>query len=474
MLSCLTHPVYAITGEVASQMGIRAFAVGGVIRDVFLHRTSKDIDIVVLGSGIEVAEAVAKSISDKIEVHCYKNFGTAQFMYHDAKIEFVGARKESYRPHSRKPVVENGTMVEDLKRRDFTINAFAVALNGNEKGMLIDLFNGLQDLHDKIIRTPLDPDFTFSDDPLRMMRAVRFASQLGFRIYDKTFKAIRRNAERLEIVSMERVMDEFNKILLSPKPSIGIRLLEESGLLRYFLPQLLDLKGVEYIEGKGHKDNFLHTLEVVDKVALASRDLWLLWAALLHDIAKSRTKKYDPEHGWTFHGHEILGSKMAFSIFRKLHLPANEKLKHVQKLIALHLRPIALVEDTITDSAVRRLLFEAGDDIDDLMLLCEADITSKNPEKVRRFLDNFAKVREKLKEIEEKDRLRNWQPPVDGELIMHTFQILPSQPVGIIKTTIREAILDGLIPNEKDAAVKLMIEEGEKLGLTVVNPPYGI
>ena len=461
----LTHPVYEIASHVADELGISAYAVGGVVRDMFLNRKSKDIDIVVVGSGIAFAQAVAKAISPHIEVSVFKNFGTARFRYENTEVEFVGARKESYRADSRKPAVEDGTLEDDLSRRDFTVNALAIPLNGPEKGQVIDCFGGLQDMNDKLIRTPLDPDVTFSDDPLRMMRAVRFASQLGFSIVPETFEAIRRNAARLEIISKERIVDEFNKILLSPQPSWGINLLKDAGLLPYFLPELLNLQGVEVINGRGHKDNYLHTLEVGDKIARVSNNLWLVWAALLHDIAKPVTKRYDEKIGWTFHSHEFVGSKMVGKIFNRLKMPANEKLKYVQKLVLLHLRPIALVEDIITDSAVRRLLFDAGDDIDDLMLLCEADVTSKNPEKVKRFMGNFAKVRKKLEDIEEKDRLRNWQPPVDGTEIMEAFGIGPSREVGIIKTAIREAILDGVIGNNHEEAYQLMLTEAAKLGL---------
>lgn len=470
-LKKLKHPAYKLAGEAADKLGVEAFAVGGVVRDLFLNRESKDIDIVVLGSGIELAKTVAAAISPSLEVNVYKNFGTAQFVYQGADVEFVGARKESYSPDSRKPVVEDGTLEDDQNRRDFTINAMAIALNGERKGQLIDPFDGIADLNKKRIKTPLDPDLTFSDDPLRMMRAVRFASQLNFTIVEETLASIKRNAARLEIISQERIVDEFNKILLSAKPSIGINLLEKTGLLAHFLPELIELKGVDVIDGHGHKDNYLHTLEVVDKIAMVNTNLWLLWSALLHDIAKPATKRYDSKQGWTFHGHEFLGGKMVKAIFRKLKMPNNEKMKYVQKMVSLHLRPIALVEDTITDSAVRRLLFDAGDDIDDLMLLCEADVTSKNFKKVQRYMENFSKVREKLKEIEEKDKIRNWQPPVDGKLIMDTFGLEPSLPVGVIKTAIREAILDGIIENNYEAAVQLMLEEGEKLKLPVVLPP---
>lgn len=460
----LKHPIYGIVEKVADLMGIQTYAVGGIVRDIFLNRNSKDVDILVVGSGIELATAVAKEISPKCEVTVFKNFGTAQVVFNGELIEFVGARKESYSHDSRNPIVEDGTLLDDISRRDFTVNAMAIGINGNEKGKLIDYFKGLEDLQNKILRTPLDPDITFSDDPLRMMRAVRFASQLNFSIAEDTFASIQKNSSRLEIISVERIMDEFNKILLSPKPSIGIQLCEQTDLLTQFLPEIIALKGVEINEGKAHKDNYLHTLEVVDKMGMVSANLWLIWAALLHDIAKPRTRRFDPQLGWTFHGHEVMGSRMVERIFKRLRMPTNEKMKFVQKLVLLHLRPIALVEDIITDSAVRRLLFEAGEDIDDLMLLCEADITSKNPEKVKRFLSNFSKVRSKLKEIEEKDRLRNWQPPISGDLIMEAFGISPCREVGNIKTAIREAILDGIIPNEYDAAYQFMLEEAKKWG----------
>jgi len=459
------HPIYKIVEKVAKEKKLATFAVGGVVRDLFLNRFSKDIDILVIGSGIELAQAIAKEISPTLEVNFFKNFGTAQFVYEGAEIEFVGARKESYDRNSRKPAVESGTLEEDISRRDFTVNAMAIGISGDKSGELVDLFNGFEDLQAKVLRTPLDPDITFSDDPLRMMRAVRFASQLGFTIEKKTFAAIKRNAHRLEIISKERIIDEFNKILLSKKPSLGIKLCEETGLLQQFLPELLALKGVEVFNGVGHKDNYLHTLLVVDKIAMVKSNLWLLWSALLHDIAKPVTKKFDEKVGWSFHGHEYIGSKMVKRIFNGLKMPTNEKMRYVQKMVALHLRPIALVEDEITDSAIRRLLFDAGDDIDDLMLLCEADVTSTIPDKIKRCMENFAHVRTKLKEIEEKDRIRNWQPPIDGKMIMQTFQLQPCREVGLIKDAIREAILDGKIPNEFTPAYYLMLEEGKKLGL---------
>ncbi|MDR0205997.1 MAG: CCA tRNA nucleotidyltransferase [Bacteroidales bacterium] len=461
------HPIYKIVHKVAQEKQLNTFVVGGFVRDLFLNRFSKDIDILVIGSGIELALAVSQEISPTLEVNYFKNFGTAQFIYEGAAIEFVGARKESYDFNSRKPVVENGTMEDDLSRRDFTINAMAIGISGEKKGELVDMFNGFNDLQNKVLKTPLDPDITFSDDPLRMMRAVRFASQLGFTIDRKTLAAIKRNAHRLEIISKERIIDEINKILLSKKPSVGIKLCDETGLLQHFLPELLALKGVEVINGVGHKENYNHTLQVIDKIALVNSNLWLLWAALLHDIAKPQTKNYDKKVGWSFHGHEYIGSKMVKRIFSSLKMPANEKMRYVQKMVALHLRPIALVEEVITDSAVRRLLFDAGDDIDDLMLLCEADVTSTVPDKIKRCMENFGNVRAKLKEIEEKDRIRNWQPPISGELIMQTFNLQPSREVGIIKDAIREAILDGVITNEFETAYQMMLEEGKKLNLIV-------
>lgn len=464
------HPIYQIVQTIAERDGLSTYVVGGVVRDLFLNRFSKDIDILVIGNGMELAKKVAKEISPKLEVNIFKNFGTAQFMYQDAAIEFVGARKESYDFNSRKPTVENGSLEEDLSRRDFTVNALAIGLSGIHKDELVDLFNGFEDLQSKVLKTPLDPDITFSDDPLRMMRAVRFASQLNFSIEIETLDAIKRNASRLEIISNERIMDEFNKILLSSKPSIGINLCEQTGLLEQFLPEICALKGIDILNGKGHKDNYLHTLQVVDKMALVNPNLWLIWAALLHDIAKPLTKKYDEKVGWSFHGHEFIGSKMVKRIFTNLRLPTNEKMKYVRKMVGLHLRPISLVEEQITDSAVRRLLFEAGDDIDDLMLLCEADVTSKIPEKIKKCMQNFANVREKLKEIEEKDKLRNWQPPISGELIMSTFNINPCRNVGIIKDAIREAILEGEIENNYEDAYQLMLQKGKELGLQINNP----
>lgn len=454
--------------EAVTAQNIEAYVIGGWVRDCLLKRdhADKDIDIVVIGNGIEVARKSARSIDRKIRVCTFKNFGTAMFRYEDYDIEFVGARRESYNRESRKPVVENGTLQDDQERRDFTINALAVSLNRENFGELLDPFDGINDLRKKMIRTPLDPDKTFSDDPLRMMRAIRFATQLHFTIEDVTFESIKRNAARIGIVSQERIVTELNKIIMCDQPSKGLILLEKSGLLKYIFPELENLKGVENREGKAHKDNFVHSIKVLDNISKKSDDLWLRWAALLHDIAKPATKKYIPETGWSFHGHEYIGAKMVPDIFKRMRLPLNDKMKFVQKMVDLHLRPIVLSQETVTDSAVRRLLFEAGDDIDDLMLLCEADITSKNEAKKVKHLENFRMVRTKLKEIEEKDAVRNFQPPVDGSEIIAFFGIKPGREVGIIKNAIREAILDGLIPNEHEAARDLMKKVGMDLGLT--------
>ena len=465
----LKNPLFRKVAAAAAGLNVPVYVVGGYVRDIFLGRLSGDIDFVVVGDGVEVASRFASTLKGHHKVNIFRNFGTAMVNCDDYQLEFVGARRESYRPESRKPEVENGTLEDDQKRRDFTINALAISLNEKDYGTLIDPFGGLNDLENKLIRTPLEPDITFSDDPLRMMRAIRFAAQLGFSIVPETMTSIRNNRERIRIVSGERISEELNKIILSVKPSVGFRLLDEAGLLEIIFPQFIALKGAETKDGKGHKDNFYHTLEVLDHIAPNTNDLWLRWAALLHDIGKPATRRYSAETGWTFHGHEVKGSRMVPQIFRQLRLPLNEKMKYVQKLVFLHLRPIVLSEEEVTDSAIRRLLFEAGDDIDDLMTLCEADITSKSQEKVRLFLRNFKLVRIKLRETEEKDRLRNWQPPVSGELIMKVFGLPPGKEVGIIKTAIREAILDGKLENNYAEACRFMLDEGARMGLTAVN-----
>jgi len=464
---CLNDNIFRMLSEIIETEGIKAWVIGGYVRDYLLDRdhADKDIDIVVVGNGIEISRKVARKLGPGIKVSVFKNFGTAMFRYEDYDIEFVGARKESYNRNSRKPVVESGTLEDDQKRRDFTINALAISLSKDTYGEVLDPFNGMQDLREKIIRTPLDPDITFSDDPLRMMRAVRFAVQLDFSIDEITLSSIARNAERIKIVSQERIIIELNKIIMCKNPSRGFILLEKTGLLEIIFPELDNLKGVEKREGKAHKDNFLHSLKVLDNISRKTDNIWLRWAALLHDIAKPATRKYDPVTGWSFHGHEFLGGRMIPEIFRRLKLPMNDRMKYVRKLVDLHLRPIALSQDIVTDSAVRRLLFEAGDDIDDLMMLCEADITSKNEATKKRHLENFKLVRLKLKEIEEKDAVRNFKPPVDGGEIIRTFGIKPGKEVGIIKNAIREAILDGIIPNEYEAARQLMLEKGQELGL---------
>jgi poly(A) polymerase len=470
-LEHLQLPVFKQISRIAQAQGVRAFVIGGYVRDFFLRRPSKDIDVVVEGSGIALAEALAKELHAKLSV--FKNFGTAMLRHGGVEVELVGARKESYRASSRKPVVENGTLREDQERRDFTINAMAFSLNPDGYGELVDPFGGVQDLHDKRLRTPLDPDVTYSDDPLRMMRAVRFAAQLGFEIDNRSKEAIRRNRQRMlgGVVSAERITDELNKIMACPKPSAGFFLLDELELLELILPQVHRLKGVDAVGKRQHKDNFLHTLQVLDNVAKKSDNLWLRWAALLHDIAKPQTKRYEEGHGWTFHGHEFIGAKMMPKIFQALKLPLNEKMRYVQKLVELHLRPIVLSQEEVTDSAVRRLLFDAGDDIDDLMLLCEADITSKNESTVKRHLQNFALVRQKLKDIEEKDRIRSFQPPISGEIIMSTYSLPPCRQVGIIKEAIKEAILDGIIRNDYDEAYRYMQEKAKELNILAALTP---
>ena len=460
--------IFETISQVSDEMHLECYAIGGYVRDIFLHRPSKDIDVVTVGKGIELAQAVAKKLGRGAHLSVFKNFGTAQIKYKDTEIEFVGARRESYQRDSRKPIVEDGTLEDDQNRRDFTINALAICLNKDRFGELIDPFGGLKDMENLIIRTPLDPDITFSDDPLRMLRAIRFSSQLGFDIEPETFDAITRNKDRIEIISGERIIDELNKIVLSPKPSVGFLQLDQTGLLPIIFPEFVALKGAETKEGVGHKDNFYHTLVVLDNIAKKTDNLWLRWSAILHDIAKPATKRWDGKQGWTFHNHNFIGERMIPGIFRRMKLPLNEKMKYVQKMVTLHMRPQSLVDDSTSDSAVRRLLFEAGDDIEDLMTLCEADITSKNPEKVRRNLRNFEIVRGKLKEIEEKDHVRNFQPPIDGAEIMEIFELAPGPEVGRLKTSIKDAILDGVIPNEYDAAYAYLLEKAKKIGLNPV------
>ncbi|WP_076456134.1 CCA tRNA nucleotidyltransferase [Zobellia uliginosa] len=463
----LSNPVFKIVSQAADELGVDCYVIGGFVRDYLLQRgTPKDIDIVAVGSGIDLARKVASLLEGKPKVSVFKNFGTAMLRHEDIELEFVGARKESYHRDSRKPVVEDGSLVDDQNRRDFTINALALSLNPTDFGALLDPFDGLVDLEKKIIRTPLAPGVTYSDDPLRMMRAIRFATQLNFKIEDNSLQAITVNKERIKIISKERIVDELNKILASSKPSIGFSLLHKTELLPYILPELVALQGIEEIEGQRHKDNFWHTLEVVDNIATTTDNLWLRWAALLHDIGKAPTKKFHKKIGWTFHGHEFVGSKMVYKLFKRLRMPLNDKMKFVQKMVLMSSRPIVLSEDFATDSAVRRLVFDAGENVEDLMTLCEADITTKNPKKQRRYKNNFKIVRQKIIEVEERDQIRNFQPPVSGEEIMKTFNLKPSKEIGIIKEAIKEAILEGEIPNEYEAAKEYMLAKGKSIGLT--------
>ena len=456
MYSFLNEPIFKLIQQSSDELNIDTYAIGGYVRDFFLERKSKDIDVVTLGKSIDLANLLHQKLGEEAHLSVFKNFGTAQIKFHDLEIEFVGARKESYNHNSRNPIVEDGSLEDDQNRRDFTINAIAIGLSKNNFGKLLDPFNGLNDLTNKILKTPLNPDITYSDDPLRMMRAIRFASQLNFQIDEPSFEAISKNKNRIKIISAERIADEINKIILSQKPSVGFKLLLNSGLLDLIFPELVKLQGTETINGLSHKDNFYHTLEVLDNVAEKSNNLWLRWAAILHDIAKPSTKRFEEGHGFTFHGHEDKGARMVPKIFANLKLPLNEKMKHVQKLVELHLRPIVLAKTEVTDSAIRRLLFEAGDKIEDLMILCESDITTKNPNKVKKYLHNFEIVRQKLIEIEEKDKIRNWQPPITGEQIMAIYNIVPSKKIGLLKNALKDAILDGLVGNNFEEAKKFL------------------
>jgi putative nucleotidyltransferase with HDIG domain len=462
----LKNPIFQVIQETSKVLALESYVIGGFVRDMLLKRgKAKDIDVVTIGDGIQLAQAVADKLDNVTKVQVFKTYGTAMIKTNAVEIEFVGARKESYTEESRNPEVSKGTLEDDQNRRDFTINALAISLNEVNYGELLDPFNGIQDLKDKIIRTPLDPNITYSDDPLRMMRAIRFATQLNFRIEANSLEAISNNKERIKIITKERIVVELNKILSSPKPSIGFKLLENTGLLAYILPELIALKGVEDIQGQSHKDNFYHTLEVVDNIAQTTDDVWLRWAALLHDIGKAPTKRFDKKVGWTFHGHEFLGGKMVFKLFKRLKLPLNEKMKFVQKIVQMSSRPIVIAEENTTDSAVRRLVYDAGEDMESLMKLCEADITTKNAQRFRRYHNNFKRVRDKIIEVEARDSVRNFQPPISGELIMKTFNLKPCREIGLIKDAIKDGILDGLIPNDYDAAYQFMLEKGKALGL---------